>query len=261
MTAEEWETTGNVWAAMLPLLKERNVPRTKGGRRRLRLFTAAVCRLGWPLLAQSHRGAIELMERVADGYGSDQDLKLAAVALKEEAPAIPDQARPLLDAPDKRNAAVYAALVVTFGLERPAYDAACVCSQWAGDIPGRLARGDSGFGQRHKECRAEAWRVHADILRDLFGNPFRPLPAVKFPPSVRGVAEAVYQSQDAAEYQILADALEEQGRLDQVLGPAWLDKESGLYLPVKHLRQPSPPHVKGCHIVDWARGMTGSTMA
>jgi len=255
MTETEWETTRRVCSVMLPLLKERKIPSTKGGRRKLRLYTAGVCRLAWALLGPSDRAAVELMERVADGSGSDQDLKQTLAALTEENAPIPDYAQALLDAPDKRNAAVYASLVVRFSLMRPAYEGAYECSRWALDIPGRLAHGDSGFMRLSKECRAKAARAHAEILREVFGNPFRPLPAANFPVSVRSVAESAYQSQDPTEYQILADVLEEHGRLELVLGPAWLEGHSGLYLPIKHLRHLERPHVKGCHVLDWARGV------
>jgi len=217
MTETEWETTRHVCSVMLPLLRQRKIPGTKSGRRKLRLFTAAVCRLAWALLPPSDRAAIELMEKVADGHGGDQDLKQTAVALAKENAPIPDYAKPLLDTPDKRNAAVYASMVICFSLERPAYQGAYECSRWACDIPGRLAHGDHGFMRLHKECRAEADRVHAEILRDVFGNLFRPLPAVAFPASVRGVAEGVYESQDEAGSQVLADALEEHGQLEQAL--------------------------------------------
>ncbi len=101
--------------------------------------------------------------------------------------------------------------------------------------------------------RQEA-KAQAVLLREIFGNPFRPLPPMQFPASVRGVAGSVYQSQDQADYLILADALEDSGCLEQHLDASWIDQGTGLYLPVLHLRQPECPHVKGCHVVDWILG-------
>jgi hypothetical protein len=80
--------------------------------------------------------------------------------------------------------------------------------------------------------------ARASLLREVFGNPFRPLPARRFPVEVRGLAEACYagfpeQSPDLA---VLADAL------------ADLGEEAA----AAHLRQ--GVHVKGCHIVDWVLG-------
>jgi hypothetical protein len=84
----------------------------------------------------------------------------------------------------------------------------------------------------------------ADLLRDLFGNPFRPLAldAGSLPPTVRDLAQAAYEERlernrelDPTRLAILADALEEAGCTE----PAVLD----------HLRGPGP-HVRGCWPVD-----------
>src|SRR5262249_27046747 len=97
-------------------------------------------------------------------------------------------------------------------------------------------------------------KSQAALLREIFGNPFHSLPPIRFPASVRGVAGSVYQSQDAGEYLILADALEESGCLEQPLDSSWVDALTGLYLPLLHLRRPEHPHVKGCFVVDWILG-------
>jgi hypothetical protein len=92
-------------------------------------------------------------------------------------------------------------------------------------------------------------RAHqARLLRDLFGNPFRP--AVARPewltPNVRALARAAYDDRpsfegtlDPARLSILADALEEAGCSDpELLG---------------HLRSPGP-HVRGCWALDLVLG-------
>ena len=103
----------------------------------------------------------------------------------------------------------------------------------------------------YPEVLCKEYKIQAALLREIFGNPFHPLPPIRFPASVRGVAGSVYQSQDAGEYLILADALEDSGCLEQHLDSSWLDPVTGLYLPLLHLRQPEHPHAKGCHVVDW----------
>jgi hypothetical protein len=75
------------------------------------------------------------------------------------------------------------------------------------------------------------------ILREIFGNPFRP---VVFSPewrtsTVAAIAEAMYELRDFAAMPILADALEDAGCDDeQLLG---------------HCRSPGS-HVRGCWVVD-----------
>jgi hypothetical protein len=84
----------------------------------------------------------------------------------------------------------------------------------------------------------------AQILRCVFGNPFRPvaLEPAWLSPEVRSLAEAAYRERslpqgtlDPVRLSVLADALEEQGA-DGAL--------------VDHLRAPGP-HVRGCFALDW----------
>jgi hypothetical protein len=90
--------------------------------------------------------------------------------------------------------------------------------------------------------------TQADLIRDVFGNPFRP-PASVNPAwlawntgTVRRLAEAAYEERvlpagtlDNARLAVLADALQEAGCDD-----------SGL---LEHLRGPGP-HVPGCFAID-----------
>jgi hypothetical protein len=90
---------------------------------------------------------------------------------------------------------------------------------------------------------------HADVLREIFGNPFRPRPAVApawQTPQVVALAQAAYEERelpsgtlDNSRLAVLADALEEAGCTDgELLG---------------HLRSPGP-HVRGCWAVDLLTG-------
>jgi hypothetical protein len=75
------------------------------------------------------------------------------------------------------------------------------------------------------------------LLRDVFGNPFRPAAVERAwrTPGVRAIAQTCYETEEFAALPILADALEEAGcREEQVLG---------------HCRGPGP-HVRGCFVVD-----------
>ena len=79
------------------------------------------------------------------------------------------------------------------------------------------------------------------LLRDIFGNPFRP---VAFSPEWRTdtavtLARQMYESRDFSAMPILADALQDAG----------CDNEEVL----AHCRGPGP-HVRGCWVVDLVLG-------
>ena len=85
-------------------------------------------------------------------------------------------------------------------------------------------------------------RVQADLVRDIFGNPFRP---VTFSPSWHTdtavtLARQMYESRDFSAMPILADALQDAG----------CDNDDIL----THCRDPKQPHVRGCWVVDLVLG-------
>jgi hypothetical protein len=73
------------------------------------------------------------------------------------------------------------------------------------------------------------------VVRDIFGNPFRPLPPR--PEAIAPLAEQIYA-----------------GAWDQmpILGE-WL-QEHGYWSEGEHCLDPSIQHVKGCWVVDWVTG-------
>ena len=86
----------------------------------------------------------------------------------------------------------------------------------------------------------EEW-AQTQLLRDIFGNPFRP---VAFSPSWRtdtalSLARQMYESRDFSAMPILADALQDAGcDIEDILS---------------HCRGPGP-HVRGCWVVDLVLG-------
>jgi hypothetical protein len=91
--------------------------------------------------------------------------------------------------------------------------------------------------------RAEAAerQVLASLVRDVFGNPFRP---VKFAPAWRTItavalANLMYGSRDFSPMPILADALHDAGCDNAAI--------------LDHCRGPGP-HVRGCWVVDLVLG-------
>ncbi|MBI1918367.1 MAG: hypothetical protein HYS12_27060 [Planctomycetes bacterium] len=94
-----------------------------------------------------------------------------------------------------------------------------------------------GYAAREKESQAS-------LLRDVLGNPFRP---VMINPSwlawnastVRNMTQAIYEERAFDRLPILADALEDAGCTDAEI--------------LNHCRGPGP-HVRGCFAVDLLLG-------
>lgn len=87
-------------------------------------------------------------------------------------------------------------------------------------------------------------KEQAVLLRDIFGNPFRP---VAIDPAwlawndgtIRRLAESIYEERRFENMPILADALEDAGCRAQAI--------------LDHCRGPGP-HVRGCWVVDLLTG-------
>src|SRR5262249_36439622 len=78
-------------------------------------------------------------------------------------------------------------------------------------------------------------KLEAAALRDIFGNPFRPLPPR--PEAIAPLAEQIYASS--------WDQMPQLGH--------WL-QEHGFPTEAEHCLDPNIHHVKGCWVVDWATG-------
>jgi hypothetical protein len=105
-------------------------------------------------------------------------------------------------------------------------------------------------GASWSAAHQEEQRVQAELLRCIFGNPFRPvrLDPAFLPPIVATLARAGYEERlpngdlDPERLTVLADALEEHGAAGEL---------------VEHLRS-TRRHVRGCHVLDLILRQTGS---
>ncbi len=95
----------------------------------------------------------------------------------------------------------------------------------------------------------------SDVLRDIFGNPFRP---VAFDPRWRtdtavGIAQQMYDARDFNAMPILADALQDAGcEHADILNHCRNNQEFG---PVGGVSSgPNATHVRGCWVVDLVLG-------
>jgi hypothetical protein len=208
------------WLACADEYQMLELCRRRVSARRLRLFAVACCRGLWQqLIDPRSREGVEIAERLADGKASWREVA---------------QARQQTDAAWQRfrdNRHPHAALAAKAAVEvlhGSAWEAAWETSELADSV--------SSVG-----------REQARILRDIVGNPFRPVsfdPALRTPLIAR-LATMAYEKRilpvgilDRARLAVLADALEEGGCIDSTL--------------LDHLRS-SGPHVRGCWAVDLLR--------
>ena len=193
--------------------------------RKLRLFAVACCRrVGHLLRDDEAKHFLGLVEEVADGADGPESLR----QLSDEI------------------------TIYTFAERAVTNAAALDCASWqaAADSYRRAAQdaeAAAGYavegtaGREEYETRGRERAVQFDILRDIFGNPFRP---VALAPSwltstVLALAEGIYAERAFDRLPILADALMDAG----------CDNDDVL----NHCRS-SGPHVRGCWVVDLLTG-------
>jgi hypothetical protein len=220
--------------------------------RKLRLFGCACCRRIWDLLAEPRwRAAVDLAERFTEDGSTAAELGQLYEEISRglsPVPALVDAEVPLyalqwLTSWGKKGASGRA---WAFDL-LPAVQCALNISAFTRRAVAALRppRRRPAFAHRPTDNLAEC-HVHARLLHDLFGNPFRPL-AVDAAwltwraGTVRQLARSIYDDVRFDELPILADALEEAGCTDPAL--------------LSHLRGPGP-HLRGCHVLDALLGQS-----
>src|SRR4051794_24001131 len=211
---------------------------------KLRLFGCAVCRRVWQLLTDKRsQKAVEVAERYADEEATVRQLRRAADAARQAS----FEAGDVLGDPRDPDAAEAACAAASDYADESALQASAFASRAAAyeAVPSyqKSLFTEAEQGERSSHCY---------LLRDLAGNPFRPLPRIEASVltwkdgTAKRLAEDVYEQRvlpsgylDPARLSVLADALEEAGCTDsEVLG---------------HLRGPGS-HVRGCWVLDWLLG-------
>jgi hypothetical protein len=196
--------------------------------RKLRLFACACARRLWPQVKHTRwREIVLTAERFADGRVGRRQLEQAHRGARWISQAAYNN---WLANPGKDSNGVSVGYIIVALTERDPGDAALSAARSAVSIKGS----------------AES-AVQSALVRDLFGNPFRPPPApaawLGHPDeTVLRLARVLYDEGRFADLPVLGDALEDAGCTDeQVLG---------------HCRS-SGPHVRGCWLLDAVLGKTG----
>ena len=189
------------------------LPAGKAGERKLRLFACACCRR----LSDWTDGNLELAtaERFADGLATRSELKAARRAAALGASAIFRTAGCSLDTEMRGCEHLERAIAAAASVAWPRWvplimHYANAAAMWAG-----LAAQDLGGA---RDCDREA---QAGLLRDIIGNPFRPLgidPAW-LTPAVVALARGIDAERAFDRMPILADALQDAGcEIADILG-------------------------------------------
>lgn len=222
--------TEREWLACTELKKMLGFLADKASDRKMRLFICACCRLVWELLTETAcRKAVEVGELYADGVVAEARFQAASGAVDRAAERVMEEEYDPggYGAP---QAATYACC---------ARGAAPALAWSAVTCAGAAANMNGMYSASHEQIAC---------LRDILGNPFRPILINRAwqTPTVVSLAQAAYDNRilpvgtlDNTRLTVLADALEEAG----------CDNADIL----THLRQPGE-HVRGCWVVDLLLG-------
>lgn len=203
-----WDHTSSV-AELLQFLNGRTSDR------KLRLFACACYRRIWDRLHVYTRNAAEVAEQVADGLATEDDLQNAY-----------DSAWTWPRHPASNAGWVASSLPM---------EAAFQSARWE-----RLSAGCQDPAQGHF-LMTEEELAQCNMLRDLIGNPFRPVAIASawLTSNVVDVARTIYEECRYSDFPILADALEDAGCNNAEI--------------LNHCRQPGE-HVRGCWVLDSLMG-------
>jgi hypothetical protein len=205
--------------------------------RKFRLFSVACWRRVLDLLVDDRlKALVEAQEAFADGTIDEPTL----TAIRDEAAAvggIPDNVRSI--GPARERSFWVARFGVSFDPDSMSFAASGIAGSRASQTNGMTREDPDDSEAVRLATRTEA-RLHSDLLREIFDNPFRPSaidPAwlTWEGGTVPKLAKAIYQGKDFDRLPIFGDALEEAGCSD----PAILD----------HCRREGG-HVRGCWVLD-----------
>jgi hypothetical protein len=214
-----------------PMLKELfDRPWSK---RKVRLFMVACCRaLAFFLTEERLRQAIDVAERFADGLASAKKLQRTFEAVD------PPEA---LIGEDLFRFNVTAMVAAALAPDPDQGDIrSCRVWDWlhhAESVVGAHAFCEPGGAGDPEEAEQRSFAVQANLLRDILGNPLRPVTVDRHWLGAEIVerAERIYQERAFDRLPALADALEQGGCTNADL--------------LVHLRSPGP-HARGCWAVD-----------
>jgi hypothetical protein len=204
--------------------------------RKLRLVACACMRRAKDFGGSDRLRAIRISEQFADGLVDQAALKEAFVQLRKLPEPIPPDADFALSVFGPTDAVHEARLIDVFSSLGPEFDVWGVAARVAEIIT--ETEGAENLSRRGKEERGQ----QAHLLRDIFGNPFRPvtLDPACLNEKTRAVARAIYDNGEFGNLRRLARALKEDA--------ACANRE------VQDHCEWQTRHVRGCWVVDLILG-------
>jgi hypothetical protein len=228
MTEKRWQAYTHV-VEMLEYLQP------KASTRKLRLFACACCRRVTHLLKDRRsRQALDAAEGYADGVGTPDALVPVVEAARRAEEALAARVRlkdPAEVTYSPRSARYYAARSARLCAE-PEFppEGACEVALAAREAIAHSSRANT-------TALSDEWRAQEQLVREVFGNPFRRVPI--YPGwrwrTVLDLAESIYNERAFNRQSELADALEEVGCEDPEI--------------LFHCRD-QREHVPGCWVLD-----------
>lgn len=203
MTEKQWlADKGDPRQMLAYLRRETGVALTKAGRRKLRLFACACCRVVWPLLNDTRRRLVELIEQEADGNEVRSEINKLWRQIERESRSD--------DGSNNDRHRRQASHMLLNASQRTAYSAAYWAATGNQDLLGAYAAPLNG-GQ-----------VLRLLIRNILGNPFLPHPIPADLLSwqdgmIKKLARGIYDDRAFDRLPILADALEDAGCTDEVI--------------------------------------------
>jgi hypothetical protein len=239
--------------------------RGKASERKFRLFAVGCCQRIWHLLHdQSWRKAVDVAKRLPEGAVSDEehDAVWSQVCKKYDEFGVDplyDEYGDYGEEPDSEQATqpeqAHAALATLCSIVRYdvddggssagkayPYDAASTAAKGAARaLAYAAARTVANPAVTWEEVRQRESTAQTALVRDVFGNPYRPVPLDPncLTPTVVTLARTIYDKRAFDRMPLLADALEDAGCHDPDIQA--------------HCRQPGE-HVRGCWAVDLLLG-------
>ena len=218
MTEEEWLRATDP-TPMLKFLQD------FGARRKLQLFVCGMCRKAWPLITESVlRCAVEVSERYADG-------KVEAVEFDNVVNSAWETTGDFLVGEEEHRANWAATWSVTIN------------NKWFAELAVASLLQEPWSAEQYKGIVAypELRLLYVELLRDIFGNPFRPVTVLPEwrTSTVLALATGIYEEKAFDRMPILADALQDAGCSNEDI--------------LDHCRGPGP-HVRGCFLIDLILG-------
>jgi hypothetical protein len=258
MDEERWVREVEVGPLLRWLRQDRVVTRVPG-RRALRLLACGWCRRIWQHIEKGpFRQAVEVAERFADQQATEAELEQAARAagehrrnlreidVREPGPAVAAHQAALATAVTGGTWSLISPSRWSLWMLLDAVARSASCAAGGGALFDPVSR---SWRPARPLAAEEETRHQTQLLRDIFGNPFRPAAIEQVWRSANGgmavrLAEVIYRERRFDELPILADALEDADCNDGVI--------------LEHCRVPGT-HTRGCWVVDAVRDPSQGT--